>query len=105
MRSAGLRNKPVDRRYLSDQDKNDYNSSGEYSQRATALARARGRRGQMAYQASRPMNTTSRTPGTGGFTMGIAAQQGRLRNYGQGRQTEFSVRPPSSKGDMYKKEQ
>ena len=67
MRSAGLRNKPVDRRYLSDQDKSDYNNSGEYGQRATALARARGRRGQMAYQASRPMNTSTRTPGTGGF--------------------------------------
>ena len=105
MRSAGLRNKPVDRRYLSDQDKSDYNNSGEYGQRATALARARGRRGQMAYQASRPMNTTSRTPGTGGFTAGIAAQQGRLREYGQNRQSEFSVRPPSNKGDMFKKGQ
>ena len=69
------------------------------------LARARGRRGQMAYQQSRPINTTTRTPGTGGFTVGIAAQQARLRNYGQNRQSEFSIRPPSSKGDMFKKEQ
>ena len=105
MRTAGLRNKPVDRRYLSDRDKSDYNNSGEYRQRATALSRARSRRGQIAYQSSRPMNTTTRTPGTGGFTVGIAAQQGRLRNYGQNKQSEFQVKAPSSKGDMFKKEQ
>ena len=101
MRSAGLRNKPIDRRYLSDQDKGDYNNSGEHSNRARALAYARGRRGQIAYQASRPMNTTSRTPGTGGFTAGIGAQQNRLREYGRNRKSEFQIKAPSSKGDMY----
>ena len=41
MRSAGIRNKPVDRRYLSDQDKADYNNSGGYGRAATAVKRAR----------------------------------------------------------------
>ena len=101
MRSSNLRNKPVDRRYLSDKDKSDYNQSGEYAARATALARARGRKGQMAYQANRPINTTTRTPGTGGMGKGIGVQQKRLGEYGRGRTSEFSMKPPSNKGDMY----
>ena len=91
MRSTNLRNKPVDRRYLSDKDKSDYNQSGEYGRRATALARARGRKGQMAYQANRPMNTQGRTPGTGGFSQGIGIQQQRLGEYGRSQQSEFSL--------------
>ena len=102
MRSANLRNKPVDRRYLSDQDKNDYNRSGEYSERATALSRARGRKGQMAYQHRRPMNTQGRTPGTGGNFKGIDVQQARLGEYGENRTSEFEIKAPSSKGDMFK---
>ena len=104
MRTNNLRNKPVDRRYLSDKDKSDYNSSGEYGRRATALSRARGRKGQMAYQANRPINTTTRRPGTGGQSAGIGIQQQRLREYGEGRKSDFQMKPPSSKGDLFKKE-
>ena len=101
MRTANLRNKPVDRRYLSDKDKSDYNSSGEYAARASALSRARGRKGQMAYQANRPINTQGRTPGTGGFNRGISIQQQRLGEYGQNRKSDFQVKAPSNKGDLY----
>ena len=59
MRSAGIRNKPVDRRYLSDQDKFDYNNSGGYGRAATAVSRARAYRGNMAYQNNRPLRTLS----------------------------------------------
>ena len=104
MRTNNLRNKPVDRRYLSDKDKSDYNQSGEYSQRATALSRARGRKGQMAYQSNRPMNTTTRRGGTGGFSDGIGIQQQRLGEYGASRRSEFQVKPPSNKGDLFKEE-
>ena len=105
MRSAGLRNKPVDRRYLSDKDKSDYNQSGEYGKRATALARARRRRGYMAYEQNRPVNTQGRTPGTGGMNKGIGVQQKRLGEYGRSRKSEFSMKAPSNKGDMFKKEE
>jgi len=105
VRSTNLRNKPVDRRYLSDQDKNDYNQSGEYGRRAQALARARGRKGQMAYEANRPMNTQGRTPGTGGFSSGIGIQQQRLKEVGASRRSEYQVKPPSNKGDIYGKKQ
>ena len=101
MRSANLRNKPVDRRYLSDQDKSDYNNSGEYGRRATALSRARGRRGQMAYEQNRPKSSQTRTPGTGGINKGINVQQKRLGKYGQGKQSEFKMKAPSNKGDIY----
>ena len=106
MRSAGLRNKPVDRRYLSDQDKSDYNNSGEFSKAATALSRARAYRGRQAYQRNRPMNTQGKTPGTGGFTVGLQAQQARNREIGVARNPDRfdldSMRAPSSKGDLFK---
>ncbi len=105
MRSTNLRNKPVDRRYLSDKDKSDYNQSGEYGRRATALSRARGRKGQMAYQANRPMNTQTRTPGSGSFNAKGELQQRRMREYGASRRSEFSVKPPSNKGDIFGKKQ
>ena len=106
MRSTNLRNKPVDRRYLSDKDKADYNQSGEYGRRAQALSRARGRKGQMAYQANRPMNTQSRTQRSGGMNYkATELQAARMAEMGASRRSEFSVKPPSSKGDLFKKEQ
>ena len=77
MRTAGLRNGPVDRRYLSDQDKSDYNQSGEYGERASALSRARQYRGQMSYQQNRPQRTVTSTPGTGGTYSAGQAQRNR----------------------------
>ena len=102
MRSANLRNKPVDRRYLSDKDKTDYNQSGEYGRRATALSRARGRRGQIAYERNRPMNTQGRTPGSGSLNAKGEIQQRRLGKFGQDNKSEFQIKPPSNKGDMFK---
>ena len=104
MRSTNLRNKPIDRRYLNKKDRADYNQSGEYGNRASALARVRGYKGQMAYQANRPMNTQGRTPGTGGFNKGIGVQQARMRDYGASRRSEYQVKPPSNKGDIYGKQ-
>ena len=108
MRSAGLRNKPVDRRYLSDQDKSDYNNSGEYGNAARALSRARQYRGNQAYQRNRPPNTQGRTPGTGGFTVGLGAQQARNRQIGAQKNKQYEgferYNAPSSKGDLFKKQ-
>ena len=105
MRSTNLRNKPIDRRYLNEKDRDDYNMSGEYGNRASALARVRGYKGQMAYEANRPMNTQGRTPGTGGFSAGIGIQQQRLKEVGASRRSEFSVKSPSQKGDIFGKKQ
>ena len=106
MRSAGLRNKPVDRRYLSDQDKSDYNNSGEYGSAARALSRARQYRGQQAYKANKPESTVTRRPGTGANTSSGQVQRDRMRKVGTDRQTKAQdvsmYRKPSSKGDIFK---
>ena len=104
MKTAGIRNKPVDRRYLSDQDKSDYNNSGEYSKRARAVKRAKAYRGNMAYQNNRPMRTVTRTPGTGGFGVGLGAQITRNRRIGEARRKSEALRPDigNSLADIYK---
>ena len=106
MRSAGLRNKPIDRRRLSMRDRSDYNNSGEYGSAARALSRARQYRGRQAYRNNTPPNTQGRSPGTGGFTGGLAIQQMRNRQAGIRRNPERfenikSFRTPSNKGDLY----
>ena len=101
MRSAGLRNKPIDRRRLNAKDRSDYNQSGDYASHASALSKARARRGQMAYQQNRPMNTQGRTPGSGSFNVKGEIQQRRLAKYGESRKSDFQIKPPSNKGDMF----
>ena len=81
MRTTGIKNKPVDRRYLSDQDKSDYNQ-GAYQTRAAAVSRARARRGNLAYQANAPQRSVVHTPGTGGMGVGIDATYMRNREIG-----------------------
>jgi len=104
VKTAGIRNKPVDRRYLSDQDKSDYNNSGEYSKRASAVKRAKSYRGNMAYQNNRPKSTVTRTPGTGGFGVGLGAQISRNREIGAAKRKSEALRPglDNSLADIYK---
>ena len=78
MKSTNLRNKPVDRRRLSAEDRESYRPSG----RASALAKARQRKGQMAWDNKVTRGTQEQKPGTGGFTKGLAAQQDRNRAEG-----------------------
>ncbi len=73
-----LRNKPVDRRRLSAEDRAIYSPQN----RQTAAARTRAYRGQMAWDNNSQKPTQTATPGSGGFTMGRQAQQARLRDEG-----------------------
>ena len=102
MRSTNLRNKPIDRRYLNEKDRDDYNMSGEYGNRASALARVRGYKGQMAYQANRPMNTQSRTQRSGGMNYKAAELTAARGLEGASRRSEYSApkyqRPNSKSG-------
>lgn len=93
MQTAGIRNTPVDRRYLNSQDKSDYNQSGAYGERAQAVSRARSRRGNIAYQKNAPQRTVVHTPGTGGYGVGLAAQHERFREMGANRSKSESFRP------------
>ena len=83
-----LRNKPLDKRRLKEEDRNF--NTGE---RQKAAARARQRRGSLAYARNVPKRTTERRPGSGGFTQGIAIQQARLREQGAERRRAEGFRP------------
>ena len=89
MKSTNLRNKPVDRRRLSSEDRESYRPSS----RATALARARQRRGQMSWDNKVTRGTQEQKPGTGGFTKGLAAQQDRNREEGAKVRRSEALRP------------
>ena len=78
MKSTNLRNKPVDKRRLSAEDKESYRPGN----RSKALSRARQRKGQMAWDSKVTRGTQEQKPGTGGFTSGLAMQQNRNRNEG-----------------------
>ena len=93
MQKFGVRNGPVDRRRLSDQDKEAYNSSGAYGERAQAVGRTRAYRGRRAYDAKRPIASTPQTPGTGGLGVGLGAQQSRNREIGVNKRKSESFRP------------
>ena len=93
MQKFGVKNGPVDRRRLSDEDKEAYNKSGAYGERAKAVGRTRAYRGDRAYQAKRPQASTTSTPGTGGQGVGLGAQQDRNREIGTNKRKSESFRP------------
>jgi len=89
----GVKNGPVDRRRLSDQDKEAYNQSGAYGERASAVKRVKAYRGDRAYQAKRPVASTPHTPGTGGMGVGLGAQIQRNQEIGANKRKSESFRP------------
>lgn len=78
MKTTNLRNKPVDKRRLSAEDKAQYQPQA----RSSALARARVRRGQLAWDNKVQLGRQEQTPGTGGFSAGLGIQQQRNREKG-----------------------
>jgi len=89
VKSTNLRNKPVDKRRLKAEDKESYRPNN----RASALAKARQRKGQMAWDSKVTRGTQEQRPGTGGFTKGLAAQQERNRNEGAKVRRAKALRP------------
>ena len=79
MNTTNLRNKPVDKRRLSAQDKQQYQSNN----RRSAVAKARARRGQMAWSGKVNLGHQEQKPGTGGLSLGRGTQQQRLREKGE----------------------
>ena len=93
MQKFGVKKGPVDRRRLSDQDKSDYNGSGAYGERASAVKRVKAYRGNRAYEAKRPQASTPQTPGTGGMGVGLGAQIERNREIGANKRKSEGFRP------------
>jgi len=84
-----LRNKPVDKRRLRKQDRQQLQTG----RREQALKMAKRRRGSLAYASNREQFTTEQTPGSGGFTQGRSIQQARLRDQGQQARRAKGLRP------------
>ena len=89
MKTTNLRNKPLDRRRLSKEDREQYNPSN----RMKAVAKARARKGQLAWENSVDMGRQEQKPGTGGFTSGLALQQARNREEGAKVARSKALRP------------
>lgn len=97
-------NKPIDRRRLNMRDRADYNRGGGYGSEMSSYKRTRAMNAQNAIRSSRQPRTTSQTPGTGGFTAGLAIQQERYRRMGQENRQAEGMRPQvdNSMYDIYK---
>jgi len=89
VKSTNLRNKPIDRRRLSAEDRAQYKPNN----RMQAVAKARGRKGKLAWDNKVQMGRQEQRPGTGGFTSGISLQQARLREEGAKVQRSKALRP------------
>lgn len=97
-------NKPIDRRRLNMRDRSDYNQGGGYGSEMSSYKRTRALNAQNSLLANRDQSTTTQTPGTGGFTAGLAIQQERYRRMGQENQQAKANRPQidNSMYDIYK---
>jgi hypothetical protein len=89
VKTTNLRNKPVDRRRLSAEDRAQYQPQN----RMKAVAKARARKGQMAWSGKVNIGRQEQNPGTGGFVQGISLQQARLREEGAKVQRAKALRP------------
>ena len=89
MKTTNLRNKPVDRRRLSAEDRASYKPSN----RVQAVSKARARKGQLAWKNKVNVGRQEQNPGTGGFVQGISLQQSRLREEGAKVQRAKALRP------------
>ena len=89
MKTTNLRNKPLDRRRLSKEDREQYNPTN----RMQAVAKARGRKGKLAWENKVDRGRQEQKPGTGGFTSGLALQQARNREEGSKVRRSEALRP------------
>ena len=89
MKTTNLRNKPLDRRRLSAEDRAQYNPSN----RMQAVAKARARKGSLAWNNKVTTGRQEQKPGTGGFTSGLALQQARNREEGAKVARSKALRP------------
>ncbi len=97
---ASFRNKPIDRRRLSMQDRASYKPQ----QRLGAIAKAKAYKSQLSRSQKQKQFATEQKPGTGGFTQGLARQQQRMREVGQDKRRAESFRPEDSvSSDIYDK--
>ena len=94
MKTTNLRNKPVDRRRLSEEDRASYRPAN----RMQAAARAKQRRGQLAWENKVAVGKQEHSPGTGGLSFGRGTQAERQRIEGAKVQRSKALRPEDPAG-------
>jgi hypothetical protein len=101
-----LRSKGLDQRYLSAKDRSDWKQSGGAARQQQAISKVRAWTGAVNWEKNRDKRTTlPKSLGkshTGGFEMGIAAQQMRLQENSANLQRSKELRPEKySTPDIY----
>lgn len=89
MKTTNLRNKPIDRRRLSAEDRESYRPTN----RMQAVAKARGRKGQLAWDNKVQMGRQEQKPGSGGLSMGRSTQGQRQAQESAKVQRSQALRP------------
>ncbi len=99
-----FRNLPIDRRRLNMKDRSDLSRGGGRQNEERAQSYLKAYKGEVAYQANKPIKTTSQTPGTGGMTQGLDIQAQRQREIGEEKAREASFKPDLEDNiyDIYK---
>lgn len=86
--AASLRTKPLDRRRLTASDRAIYNPKN----RLDAISKVKQYKAYNSWMAQKKPFATEQKPGTGGFTGGLWQQQQRLRQRGNEKQRQESLR-------------
>lgn len=86
-------NTPIDKRRISDQDKDALQRSGATAKQNQALKRVRAWNGNEKYQANRQPRTVTQRPGTGGQSAGIGYQGQRTAQAASAAKSARSFRP------------
>jgi len=89
VKTTNLRNKPIDRRRLNKQDRAQYDPTN----RMQAVAKARGRKGNLAWNNKVETGIQEHKPGTGGISLGRNAQPTRNREEGAKVRRAKALRP------------
>ena len=90
---SAFRSDPIDRRRLNMRDRSDLNRGGGRQSEERAQKYLKAYKGEVAYQAKKPIKTTTQTPGTGGMTQGLAIQQQRQREIGDANRRSEGFKP------------
>ena len=101
---SAFRSDPIDRRRLNMRDRRDLDAGGGRQSEERAQSYLKAYKGEVAYQAKKPIKTTSQTPGTGGMTQGLGIQQQRQREIGDANRRSEGFKPDMEDNiyDIYK---
>ena len=85
-------------------DRSDLNRGGGRQSEENAQRYLRAYKGNVAYEAKKPIKTTTQTPGTGGMTQGLGIQQQRQREIGDANRRSEGFKPDMEDNiyDIYK---